>query len=91
MLPEIVRRALVETVVNIGQLSVVERRTLDSYAKKGYLSKGKGGPFPVIKTVWAHPGFDFAADRERHYQEFCVYAEMDRVAREQRRAAGMSY
>lgn len=60
---DIVKRALVYTVTNIGQLSKDELRTLDRAVRRGWLSKGKGGPCPIPKTVWAHPGFDFAADR----------------------------
>ena len=65
MLTEIIKRALVETIVDIGQLTPAEKRELKRAVAKGYLSKGKGGPFPKEKTVYARPGFDFAADRER--------------------------
>lgn len=78
-MPEIVKRALLETVVSIGQLTEADKRTLDSYVRKGWLSKGKGGPFPAIKTVYAFPGFDFAADRQRHYEYMCKLAELDRA------------
>lgn len=64
MFPEIVKRALFKPVADIGQLSAEELRTLNRYVKKGYLSKGKGGGFPAMKTIYARPGFDFAADRE---------------------------
>ncbi len=63
MIPEIVKRALLHTVTDIGQLTAEEVRTLNSHVKKGYLSKGKGGGFPAIKTVWAVPGYDFAGAR----------------------------
>lgn len=65
-LPEIVRRAMAETVTDIGQLSKAEIYQLNKYVKKGWLSKGKAGPFPRLKTVYACPGFDFEASRERH-------------------------
>lgn len=64
-LPEIVRRAMVETVTDIGQLSKSELYQLNKYVKRGWLSKGKGGPFPRLKTVYACPTFDFDADRQR--------------------------
>jgi len=64
-IPEIVRRAMVETIVSIGQLSDSDKRILDRYVKRGWLSKGKGGPFPRLKTVYACPTFDFAADRKQ--------------------------
>jgi hypothetical protein len=63
ILTEIVKRAMVDHVTNIGQLSKQEVRELDAAVRKGYLSKGKGGAFPAIKTLWACPGFDFAAHR----------------------------
>jgi hypothetical protein len=59
----IIKRALLETVVNTGQLTSQEERELNKAVRKGWLSKGKGGPWPILKTVWARPGFDFAADR----------------------------
>lgn len=62
-LPKIVMRAMEHTVIDIGQLTADEISTLESYVQKGYLSKGKGGPYPVKKTVYAHPGYDFAGAR----------------------------
>ena len=64
-LPNIVKRAMVSTVVDIGQLSKDEIKTLNKYVRLGYLSKGKGGCFPAIKTVWGFPGFDFQKQRNR--------------------------
>lgn len=86
-LPDLVKRALTETICSIGQLSDADKRLLDRYVKKGWLAKGHGGPFPCIKTVYAHPGFDFIADRERHYQEFCYWSAIDRANAEKRKAA----
>jgi len=63
MIPEIVKRAMTQTVTDIGQLTAEEVRTLNRHVKKGYLSKGKGGGFPAIKTVWAVPGYNFAQAR----------------------------
>lgn len=84
MLTEIVKRALVETIVNIGQLTPQEQRELNAAVKRGYLSKGKGGPFPALKTMYAHPGFDFIADRQREVDEAMRIAAWD----ERVRAAG---
>lgn len=84
MLTEIVKRALVETVINIGQLTDAEKRELERAVKRGYLSKGKGGPFPKMKTMYAHPGFDFVADREREIEEamrICALDDRMRAAR----------
>lgn len=64
-LPKIVIRAMLDTVTNIGQLTDKEIRDLEKYVKKGTLIKGKGGPFPKLKTVYAIPGFNFKDDREK--------------------------
>lgn len=64
VLTNIVKRALVETITDIGQLSRSQLNELEYAVKYGVLSKGKGGPFPILKTVYAFSGFDFAADRE---------------------------
>jgi len=77
-LPEIIKRALTQTVTDIGQLSTQERRTLASYVRRGHLSKGKGGPYPMIKTVYAVSGFDFAAHRQAHVNYMMHLAELDR-------------
>jgi hypothetical protein len=83
-LPEIVKRALVETVTSIGQLSTSDLATLNKYVKKGWLSRGKGGPFPMLKTVYACPGFDFAASRARYVEHAMMLSAMDREAAQQR-------
>jgi len=77
ILTEFVRRALVYTLTNIGQITHEQQLELDRAVRRGYLSKGKGGPFPIEKTVYAHPGFDFAADRARYYVEFMEWAHQD--------------
>lgn len=84
MLPEIVKRAMVETVVSIGQLTEQDKRTLDRYVKRGYLSKGKGGPFPKEKTVYAFPGYDFVLWRQRYVNYMMTLAELDQRAAERR-------
>ena len=61
----IIERALLETVTNIGQLSPADIKYLNNAVKLGILAKGKGGTYPVIKTVWGPPGMDFVADRRR--------------------------
>lgn len=76
-LAEIVMRALLSTVTNIGQLSESEVRELDGAFRRGHLAKGKGGAFPVAKTVWAHPGFDFEADRRASLDEMALLAARD--------------
>lgn len=84
-LPEIVKRALVETVVDIGQLSDAEKYQLNKHVKKGWLSKGQAGPFPKLKTVYACPGFDFVASRERYVAHAMMLAELDAVRLDPRR------
>lgn len=80
-LPEIVRRALVETVTDIGQLSKSDLYQLNKYVKRGWLRRGKGGPFPILKTVYACPGFDFEASRKRHVDEAFRIAEIEQRLR----------
>jgi hypothetical protein len=77
MLTEIVRRAMVHTVCDIGQLTPQEKRQLNEAVKRGYLSKGKGGPFSKLKTMYARPGFDFIADRERGVADVMRIAEWE--------------
>lgn len=62
-IPDIVARAATETVTDIGQLSKQELSDLNKYVAKGFLIKGKGGPFPKEKTVYAIKGFDIKKDR----------------------------
>ena len=76
----VVQRAITYTITDIGQLSKMEKRCLEKAVKIGVLSKGKGGPFHIPKTVYAVKGFDFAAAREAHYQEFLYWHSLD-VAR----------
>lgn len=83
-LPPIVKRALVETIVNIGQLSKAEIYQLNKYVKKGWLSKGKGGPYPILKTVYACPRFDFEGHRKRWIDYMMMLAKLDRRAAAQR-------
>ena len=78
MIPEIVKRALVETVCDIEQLSKSELYQLNKAVKRGWLSKGKGGPYPKLKTVYAYPTFDFIADREREVAEAMAIADMEK-------------
>lgn len=80
-LPEIIKRALTETVVNIGQLSKSELNQLNKYVKRGWLSKGQGGPFPKLKTVYAVPTYDFAANRQAWIDYLTTLEAMDRAQR----------
>jgi hypothetical protein len=81
----LILRAIQKPIACIGQFSDAERRELDRAVKKGWLSKGKGGPFPIIKTVYAHPGFDFAADRQASIDEMMEISRFDQRMREARR------
>jgi hypothetical protein len=83
-LPAIVKRALVETVTDIGQLSKTEIDQLNKYVKRGWLSKGRGGAFPILKTVYAFSGYDFAAWRQRYVDRAMNLAELDRIAHNKR-------
>jgi hypothetical protein len=63
ILTPIVTRALLHTVTNIGQLSRDEINQLERAIRHGILAKGKGGPYPALKTVYARFGFDFEQER----------------------------
>jgi hypothetical protein len=80
-LPEVVKRAMVETVTDTGQLSKAEVYQLNKYVKRGWLSRGKGGPYPILKTVYACPGFDFAASRERYVEAAMAVYEVEKRLR----------
>jgi hypothetical protein len=62
---DVVKRALVSTVTDIGQLTADERRALSTAVARGWIAKGRGGPYPCIKTVYALPGYDFSGERQR--------------------------
>lgn len=76
MLSEIIKRALVYSVTDIGQLTAQDKRDLQRAVKRGWLSKGIGGPFPKLKVVYARLGYDFQGERERAYREImlCIRA-----------------
>lgn len=49
-LDPIIKRALLDTITDIGQLTPAEKRTLNRAVKRGWLAKGKGGPYPDPKN-----------------------------------------
>lgn len=51
-------------VTDIGQFDKPTLALLNKAAKMGAISKGKGGDFPAIKTVYVPVGFDFIAHRQ---------------------------
>ena len=63
---DIVKYAMTKPISDIGQFTKENLKVLNLAVKQGTLDKGKGGPFPAIKTVYAIKGFDFAADRQNH-------------------------
>lgn len=83
----IIRRALLETVTDIGQLSASEVKELNRAVKQGYLSKGKGGCFPRLKTVYAYPAYDFVGERNRYVNHMMALAYLDEQAAKRRAAA----
>ena len=74
---ERINQALTETLPDIGQIDKPTKAALSRLVKQGLLSKGKGGPFPALKTVYAVAGFDFDADRKQHVDEAMRYAEWE--------------
>jgi hypothetical protein len=77
----IVERALDQNVTDIGQLTREEQRELSKAVKNGLLSKGKGGPYPLLKTVYGRRGFDFAAARQLHI-DYAMYLDSPDPARQ---------
>ena len=73
-IPVIVKRAMLNPITDIGKLSKEQKKDLEKYVKMGILIKGKGGPFPKLKTVYALIGHNFIEARK----EFI--AEMYRIA-----------
>jgi GNAT superfamily N-acetyltransferase len=63
--PPIVARALEDPVVVMHNLADKDLKALNKAVKDGVLEKGKGGPFPVLKTVFAKPGYDFDGERQK--------------------------
>ena len=85
---ERINQALTETLPDIGQIDGPTKAALDRLVKQGYLSKGKGGPFPALKTVYAVAGYDFIADRNREVELAMMICEIDDRLREQRKQEG---
>ena len=66
----IVRRVIEEgPLTDIGQLSKAEKKELEKAVKKGLLKKGKGGPYPSLKTVYCVPVYNITEERKRWIEE----------------------
>jgi ribosomal protein S13 len=76
-IPDIVKRAALNPLHNIGQLSEQDVRQLDAFVKKGLLAKAKAGHYPAPKTVWAISGFDFALHRKQAIEKMQQIARFD--------------
>jgi len=76
-IPDIVKRAMTEGIADIGQLSHQDKYQLNKFVKMGILDKGKGGPFPRLKTVFAIKGHDFIEERKMYIDEFIRIAEYE--------------
>lgn len=57
----LVSGALKRPVANIGQLTREDVAHLESAVKRGVLRRGRGGSFPIPKTVYAHPSYNIEA------------------------------
>lgn len=75
--PLIVKRGMLNPITDIGQLTVDQKKELNKYVKKGILDKGKGGPYPKLKTVYALHGFDFQKDREIQIKQ--MFEEIEHI------------
>jgi len=78
-IPEIVKRAMLNPITDIGQLNKEEKRPLEKFVKMGVLIKGKGGPFPALKTVYAITGYNIAAARKRNIEEMLKIQNYENV------------
>ena len=78
----IVQRALTEGhVTDLGQLTDEEKKALKAAVRTGVLKKGKGGGFPVLKTVYAPPTFDIEGHHAAELAHLDRAAAMDSVVR----------
>ena len=68
-IPEIVKRAMLHPITDIGQLTAQDKKHLQKYVKMNVLIKERGGPFPQLKTVYALIGHDIALDRKESIAE----------------------
>jgi hypothetical protein len=91
MITDVVKFALENSLTDIGQITPEQRKELARAVHKGILVKGRGGRYPIVKTVYAAPGFDFVADREDGYRVFRLAAAVDDLMRAVRKAEGKSY
>jgi hypothetical protein len=82
----IVQRALgrEQHVVNIGQLSSEEKHALEKAVKDVILKKGKGGGYPVLKTVYSHPDYDIEGEHKKSIEELKGWAKIDEENRKKR-------
>jgi hypothetical protein len=77
-----VQRALTEGhITDLGQLSAQDKKALNAAVKDGVLKKGKGGGYPVRKTVYAHPAFDIRAHHADQLKHLDRAAAMDSIVR----------
>jgi len=79
ILTPIVLRALASPVTDIGQLTRAEKLELERAVRSGILAKGQGGAFPILKTVYAVVGHDFAAERASWIAYWKQLAGLDRA------------
>jgi hypothetical protein len=75
-IPEIVKRAMTESVTDIGQLTTRDKYQLNKFVKRGALVKGLGGQYPNPKTVYAIAGFNIAEDRIRQINQLHIKSEL---------------
>ena len=76
-IPEIVKRAMVCTITDIGQLDKEEKRQLGKYVKVNVLIKGKGGPYPKLKTVYAIKGYNINKARKESIEEMMAIVKYE--------------
>lgn len=78
-IPDIVKRAALHTITDIGQITPQDKRQLNKYIKLGMLTKGKGGPYPRLKIVYAIKGHDFISERKEWIKEVIRISDYEKV------------
>ena len=72
----ITRRAILETITDIGQLSDSELKELNHFVKKGFLKKTKAGCFPTLKTVYSLPSVDTLKIRQDYINNLFAFMKV---------------
>jgi hypothetical protein len=75
LVSSIVINAHISPLTDIGQFTKAQKKELNAAVKAGILKKGKGGPYPKIKTVYAAPGINLAKHRRQEIRAITMFAK----------------